>query len=336
MTGYPVGMVRRAQRRLGLVAAIGALATVAACGGGDTSTDEDTSGAKDAKEGPRVALLFDGQVDDQAWNQAGYEAVQSLKDEGWDAAYSERVAHAAQVETFRNYAQQGYDLIIGTGGDFSDTALEAAKQFPDVKFVVVNGANVAENLGSVSLNYPEMGYLAGAYASGLTESKTIGYVGGVNIPIVQQALDGFSAGAEAFDPSIQTRSTIIGDWADVDKAREASLALIGQDADVLWYVLDAAQVGLMGAAEDRGVKAIASYFDQSKVAPTAQAGLVTVDVGDIVAQAAKQAPQNERVILGVKENIIGLKPADGAPPAAVSNLEKAMEDIRSGTAKLPS
>jgi basic membrane protein A and related proteins len=321
--------VRRLARRAATLAAVAGLFLTSACGGGSSTAGGSSDAAGKAQQ--KVALLFDGQVDDHAWNQAGFQAVQALKGKGWDVAYSEKVEQAAQVETFRNYAQQGYSMIIGTGGDFSDSAAQAAKQFPNVKFVVVNGANVDKNLGSVSLNYSEMGYIAGAYASGLTQSKTIGFVGGVNVPIVQQANEGFAAGAKAFTPDIATKSTIIGDWADVDKAREASLAMIGQGADVLWYVLDAAQVGLMGAAEDRHVHAIASYFDQKQVAPTAQSGLVTVDVANLIEEAANQAPQNQRVTLGVENGVIGLNPADGAPQPAVDNLDKSIQDIKNGT-----
>src|SRR5215207_7011128 len=126
--------------------------------------------------GKRVAVLFPGLVDDQSWNQAGFEGLTRLEEEGAEIAYTERVNQSQQVEVFRNYAQQGYDIIVGHGGEYMDAALQVATEYPDLQFVVTNGNKGADNVTSFTLSYRDMGLLAGALAGLMTESNKLAIV----------------------------------------------------------------------------------------------------------------------------------------------------------------
>ena len=213
--------------------------------------------------GKRVAVLFPGLVDDQSWNQAGFEGLTRLEEEGAEIAYTERVNQSQQVEVFRNYAQQGYDIIVGHGGEYMDAALQVATEYPDLQFVVTNGNKGADNVTSFTLSYRDMGLLAGALAGLMTESNKLAIVAGQEIPVALGAVEGFQEGVARVNPEAEVNVTYTGSWEDVDKAREAALALISDGADVVWHVLDAADAGVLSAAEDEGVMAIGLYGDQS-------------------------------------------------------------------------
>jgi basic membrane protein A len=221
----------------------------------------------------KVAVLFPGVVTDQSWNQWGYEGLVKAKNDcGVDIAYSENVFQDAQIETFRNYASQGYDIIIGHGGEYSDSAIAVAKQYPNIKFAITNGITAGGNVSALKISYRQMGYLAGVLAGYMTKTNYIGMVVGEQIAISNEGYDGYQKGAQLVNPNIKTKLVSTGDWADVDKAHEAGLALISEGIDVLFHVLDTADAGLLAAAQDKGVYAIGLYRDSSKLAPKAVIG----------------------------------------------------------------
>ncbi|MEA1927112.1 MAG: BMP family ABC transporter substrate-binding protein [Candidatus Auribacterota bacterium] len=119
-----------------------------------------------ATDKTKVAVLFPGVVSDQSWNQFGYEGLMRIKNEGGvKMAYSENVSQDMQIEAFRNYAAEGYDVIIGMGDEYTDAAGTVAKEYPDIKFCIPNGlVGNGKNLSTFKVSYSQMGYLAGVLA----------------------------------------------------------------------------------------------------------------------------------------------------------------------------
>ena len=275
--------------------------------------------------GKRVAVLFPGLVDDQSWNQAGFEGLQQAEEAGAEIAYTERVNQSQQVEVFRNYAQQGYNVVIGHGGEYMDAALQVGQEFPDVQFVVTNGNESASNVTSFALSYHDMGYLAGALAGLMTESNQVAVVTGQEIPIVQHAVQSFEEGVAQVNPEAEVAVTVTGSWEDVDKAREAALALISGGVDVLWYVLDAADAGVLSAADDEGVWVIGLFGDQSNVAPNAYTGTVLGQPSDLIFRAATEPLDGQVHDLGVAEGVVSIGAFSDKVPAEVQDQVKALE-----------
>jgi basic membrane protein A and related proteins len=316
---------------LALVASVVLAMTLAACGGSAASPDASEGGGDSGK---KVAVLFPGLVDDQSWNQAGYEGLQKAESDGIEIAYTENASQDQQVELFRNYAQDGFNVIIGHGGEYMDAALQVGEEFPDVEFVVTNGNKSAENVTSLALSYGDMGYLAGVLAASMSESGKIGMVAGETIPIVQDAIRAYEAGAKSVDPDIEVVESITGDWADVALSREAALAQIADGVDVLWHLLDAADAGVMSAAEDEGVYVIGLYADQSALAPTMHIGASLSDASAVIYEAATGELNGEANKEGVAEGVVSFGAFSDAVPedvrAAVSDAEEA---LRSGEAE---
>lgn len=314
--------------------AIAILALVMAACGGDTSATADATATGGDAAGKRVAALFPGLVDDESWNQAGYEGLTQAESDGVEIAYSESASQDQQVELFRNYAQQGFNVVIGHGGEYMDAALQVAEEFPDVEFVVTNGNQSAENVTSLALSYGDMGYLAGVLAGSMTESNHIGVVTGETIPIAQDAMRGFEAGAKRVNPDVEVSTSVTGDWADVALAREAALAHISDGVDVLWHVLDAADAGVMSAAEDEGVYVIGLYADQSHLASTAHIGASLSDASLVIHTAATEELDGEAHSEGVAEGVVSFGAYSDAVPEEVQQaVSEAEEELRTGAAE---
>ena len=276
--------------------------------------------------GKRVAVLFPGLVDDQSWNQAGFEGLTRLEEEGAEIAYTERVNQSQQVEVFRNYAQQGYDIVVGHGGEYMDAALQVATEYPDLQFVVTNGNKGADNVTSFTLSYRDMGILAGALAGLMTESNKLAIVAGQEIPVALGAVEGFQEGVARVNPEAEVNVTYTGSWEDVDKAREAALALISDGADVVWHVLDAADAGVLSAADDEGVMAIGLYGDQSALAPDAHIGAIIADASELIYAAGSQSLDGQVHDEGIAAGVVSIGHYSEAVPQEVQDQIAAIEE----------
>lgn len=308
-----------------------------ACGPTDQRHDASASNASPGGQSPStesktVALLLPGLIDDQSWNQALHSGLKRAEKDGVRVAYTERVTQDQQTEVFRNYARRGFDVIIGGGGEYLDAALQVASEFPKTHFVVANATKASGNVTALSIKYADMGYLAGMLAARMSQSRRVALVSGQPIPISQEAVRGFKAGAARGEPAVQVSVTYTGSFDDVQKAREAALALISDGADVVWHLLDAADVGVLTAAEDRGAMVIGLYADQSKVAPKAHIGAVLADPAILVYEAATGSDLDGELHMdGIAKGVVSVGAFSSRVPKAVREEVQAAEaEIRTG------
>ncbi len=322
-------------KRFSILAAllVAVLAVAAAgCGGGDGDGDDQAGGAG-GEETPKVAVLFPGLVDDNSWNEAGFTGLTKAKDDGIETSYLENVSHEKQLEAFQNFARKDFNVVIGHGGEYMASAMRAARDFPDVHFVVVNGNESASNVTSIALNYADMGYISGVLGAHMSKSKKLGIVAGEHIPIVDDGIGGMKAGAASVGNGTTVRSTVIDSWTDVAKAREASLALVNAGVDALWPFLDAAETGVISAAEDEGVMSIAVYHDIRKLAPKTYVGGAWSDPGAVILQASTNGDALDGSVkfVGARENAVVLAPfADNVPANVRKEVEAAYDALKSG------
>jgi len=255
---------------------------VAACAPAATPTK-----APVVEEKRKVAVLFPGSVSDHSWNQFGYEGLLLAEKEcGLEIAYSENVTQDEQIEVIRNYVAEGYDMVIGHGGEYQDALAVVADENPDKQFGVADGEAVTPNMASVRLSFRQMGYLAGIIACNMTKSNHVAYVVGELYPGADEGAEGYRTGAATCGKEVEIDYIATGDWADVAMAREAGLTLIAGGVDVLWHMLDTADAGLISAAEDRGVWAIGLYRDSSSLGPKAVVASTLGSPGSMITELA--------------------------------------------------
>jgi basic membrane lipoprotein Med (substrate-binding protein (PBP1-ABC) superfamily) len=244
-------------------------ALVAACGGG---------GGDDGDGIFRVAVIMPSTVTDLAFSQSMYDALLKIQDEmggpeKMELVYSENmfvVDDAAAA--IRDYASQGYDLVIAHGSQYGSSLQEIAPDFPETAFAHGTTVNtfVAEGINNVfayEAASQEGGYVNGVMAGMLTKSNVVGVVGPIETGDAKLYIDGFAAGVKASNPDAEVNVNYIGSFSDVALASEAANTHISAGADTLTGTAQMV-VGAIGVAEEKGVLWFGTQASQTSLAPS--------------------------------------------------------------------
>jgi basic membrane lipoprotein Med (substrate-binding protein (PBP1-ABC) superfamily) len=228
----------------------------------------------------RVALITPGSVTDAAWNSGAYRGLQRIHDSlHVPVSHVEARTPAEQEQALRSYARQGYRLVFAHGYEFQGPAERVSQQYPGTIFIVTSGVRAQGNVAPLIFRLEEASYLAGMMAGGLTKSGIIGFVGGVKLPPVEAAYEGWANGAKAVNPKVDSRATYLNNWDDAALGREAAIALIRAGADVLHHNADAAALGVFAAAKETpNVLVFGANSDQSALAPDHVPGSAVIDL----------------------------------------------------------
>jgi basic membrane protein A len=246
-------------------------------------------GAPAATEAPeealKVALVMPGSIADQGYNAAAYAGLVAIEEElGAEIAYSELVPIAEYEETFRNYAES-YDIVIGHGFEFGDPIEVVAPEYPDTKFLVVNGIVAGENYASLLHQNHQTAYVCGYVAARMSETGKLAAIGGFAYPVIIQQLEAYKLGAQSVDPNIEVTIAYLDSWDDIALGKEAARAQISAGADCIFHVADAAGIGVIQACEEEGVSAIGFAYDQNELAPDTVITSTIIDYADMMIQA---------------------------------------------------
>jgi basic membrane protein A and related proteins len=221
------------------------------------------------KDNLKIAMILPGPITDMAWNAGGKAGLDYLGTTfKAKTAYQDNVQPTDFVEVFRDFASQGFNIIIGHGDQLSDAATTVSKEFPDTFFVVESGAGTpGGNLIYTGTHEAQCNFIGGFIAGRMTKTNKIAAIGGFDFPGIIAQLEGFRQGAEYGNPDVKVAITYIGTFEDASKAKEAALAQIDAGADVLYHIVDNAGVGIFEAVKERDVYAVGFSRDQSSLAP---------------------------------------------------------------------
>lgn len=212
----------------------------------------------------RVAGIFETPIE-EPWVKQIHDALVKAKNElDIEYQYSESVKSADFARVMREYAENGYDLIMGDSFGAERIARRVARSYPDIAFVFGSGIGPAEpNFGVFDNWIHEPAYLSGMIAGKMTKSNVVGVVGGIAIPEINRLSNAFCNGAKEVNDAVKCKFSFIGSFFDPPKAKEAALAQIEAGVDVIY----AERFGVVEAAQDRGIYAISNMSDQSQLAP---------------------------------------------------------------------
>lgn len=234
-----------------------------------------------AGENIRVAAVFETPIEEPWVNQIHVALLQAKKELGIEYTWSESVKAADFARVLHEYAQGGYDLVIGDSFGTERITRRVAKQYPDVAFVFGSGLGPAEPNFSVFDNWiHEPAYLSGIIAGKMTRSNVVGTVAAMPIPEVNRLSNAFCAGAKEVNASVKCKFSFIGSFFDPPKAKEAALAQIEAGVDVIY----AERFGVVEAAVEKGVLAIGNMSDQSSLGPDAVITSIVWDMWPTVKQ----------------------------------------------------
>lgn len=248
-------------------------------------------GGKDSgPQGFRVGLVTPGSIADAAWNSGAYRGLEQVRDSlGVGISHVEARTPAEQEEALRTYAAQKYDLVFGHGFEFQGPAERVSAQYPGTVFIVTSGERVAGNVSPLIFRLREASYLAGVVAGGMTRSKVIGFVGGIELPPIKEAEEAWVAGARSVDPTISARSAYLNTFDDVAAGREAALALLQAGADMFHHNADQAGLGVFQAVkESKSAYIFGANSDQSALAPDRTLGSAIIDLPRAILAVARE------------------------------------------------
>lgn len=217
----------------------------------------------------RVALILEGAISDMSWNATAYQGLQKIEAMGAETRYVESVPVSEVADAIRTFAEEKYDVIYLATSSYADAGLAASKEYPDIQFFIINARIAEGNIISCAIQDAEQGFLMGALAALLTESGTVGFIGGQEIQPIINGGKGFEQGAKYVNPNITILANNTGDFNDVAGAKNLAKTMVGRGADVLAPMANQASLGVMEAAEEEGIKAVGSGANQETVAPNA-------------------------------------------------------------------
>jgi basic membrane protein A len=272
------------RRRLILLAVVALIATmVAACGGDDSSSETtaapettaatettmaETTAAPDTSMADlsdfRIAIVAPSAANDLAFTQSVVDAVKSM---GITPDISENmfvVDDAAAA--IRDYASQGYDLVIAHGSQYGASLQEIAPEFPDVSFAWGTAGDTfgLDNVYAYEAASDQGGYVMGVMAAGLTTSGSIGVIGPIEVGDAALYVNGFIAGAAAAGAT--ANATYTGDFSDVALASQTAQAFLSSGADVLTGTAQMV-TGAVSVANDQGIPWFGTQSNQTELAP---------------------------------------------------------------------
>ncbi len=296
------------------------------------------------QRGTRVALITPGSIADAAWNSGAYAGLQRIHDSlGLAVSHVEARTPAEQDEALRTYAAQGYDLVFAHGFEFQGAAERVSARYPKTVFIVTSGSRAAGNVSPLIFRLEEASYLAGMMAGGMTRSNVLGFVGGIELPPIKAAYEGWVNGAKSVNPKIRTREIYLNSFDDAAAGREAALALIRVGADMFHHNADAAALGVFQAAkESPGVYVFGANADQSPLAPDRVPGSAVIDLPRafmLVATQVKAGTFTPKVeSFGLASGVVRYVPnpaLDGLVPAALkARVAAAADSIAAGTLRM--
>jgi len=237
----------------------------------------------------KIALLTDALFSDAGWGAFAYNAAQAIKTKyGHELDFKDNVAIPDIEVTLRDYAHEGYDLIIAHGFEWGEPAAKVGKDYPNTKFVVFTGLAKSTNVASIFPMQQEGSFLLGALAGMMSKTGVIGYVGGdVTYPNLVNIFEGYKQGAKLMNPNVKVLVSYLDDFDNPAKGKEVALSQINSGADFLLHVADTSGQGVIEAAKEKRIYAFGAVSDQNKLAPDTVLTSFVLDVDKAYDQAVK-------------------------------------------------
>ncbi|MEM1233135.1 MAG: BMP family ABC transporter substrate-binding protein [Pseudomonadota bacterium] len=219
------------------------------------------------------AIIFDlGGKFDKSFNEAAFNgATRWAEETGNDFREVELQNEAQREQALRRFAEAGSNPIVMAGFAFGGALGEVAGDYPDTSFVIIDMVVDAPNVRSVVFNEHEGSYLVGMMAAMATESNTVGFIGGMDIPLIRKFACGYAQGVKAVNPDATVIANMTGTtpaaWNDPVKGSELTKAQIAQGADVVYAAAGGTGVGVLQTAADEDILSIGVDSNQNYLHP---------------------------------------------------------------------
>jgi basic membrane protein A len=331
-----------------------------------TACNSASYGADDRSK-VRVGIVFDiGGKDDRSFNAAAWAGAKCAETGNWPDGTScgkpplgivlrdIEPGNPTSIEpAMRAFAEREYDLIIGIG--FAQTPIieSVAKDYPNIRFAVVDGVSNLPNVASLVFKEHEGSYLVGMLAARASKTGTLGFLGGMDIGLIHRFKEGYEEGARAVNPNIRVIPNYVGvtdaAWNNPGKGKELALAQIGKGADVIFTAAGNSGLGAFDAVEQMGKQngrathlVIGVDSNQNMVKPgfvlTSMVKRVDNAVYDIIKDVVNKQFQTGFHVYGLDKDGVGYSldqhNKDLITPEMLQQVEEAKKKIIGGEIKV--
>ena len=348
-------------RRLTKVTAVAGVTALVLAGAGcakkSTDSEDSSASGKDcvAKVDTKVGMAFDvGGRGDQSFNDSAAKGLDKAECElGFEVQTAEAQdgeAESAREGRLQQLVDAGYNPVIAVGFAYSSAVGKIAKENPEVNFAIVDDAVEGDNIANLLFAEEQGSFLVGAAAALKTESDNIGFVGGVETPLIKKFEVGYEAGAKAVNPDIEIQSRYLtqppdfSGFGDPAKGKTAAEGMFDKGADIVYHAAGGSGAGVFEAAKDADAKAIGVDSDQALTAdPSVRDVILTSMLKniDVAVFSYLQGVADGKVPTGptvydLKVDGVGYSKTGGQVDDIASKLDEYKKQIVDGSITVPS
>jgi basic membrane protein A len=346
--------VRRVAKLSAACIASAALALSAtACG--STSSENDTDSGSAGGDGVKIGLAFDvGGRGDRSFNDSAARGADKAKDE-FGGEIKELTAKTADTEADReqrltDLAQAGYNPVIGVGFSYATSMGKVAAKFPKTSFGIIDSVVDGKNVNSITFTEEQGSYLAGVAAALKTKKDHVGFIGGVDTPLIKKFEAGYVQGVKDTKPSVKvdvqylSRGTDLSGFSSPDKGKEAAQGMLDKGADVIYTAAGSSGNGAIEAVNGaKGAWAIGVDSDQYNVPGLAKyknsiltSMVKNVDVGvyDFIKSVHDGKPLTGTNTYSLAKDGVSLATSGGFISDVQPKLDEAKKKIVDGSIKV--
>lgn len=222
---------------------------------------------------PKLGIVYDaGGKFDKSFNQSAFEGASRFKKETNVNFIEVQASSDTQAEqVLRGLARKNLDLIASIGFAQQAAVQKVAKEFPKVHFVLIDGVAQGANINSITFKEEEGSYLVGVAAAMASKSKKLGFIGGVDIPLIRTFACGYAQGAKSVNPKVEVSSNMVGttsdSWNNPAKGGELARSQFDRGVDVVFAVAGGSGLGTLQTAKEKGKLGIGVDSNQNSLYP---------------------------------------------------------------------
>jgi len=284
------------------------------------------------------AVVFDmGGKFDKSFNEAAYAGAERFKKEtGIAYREFEVTAEAQREQALRNMARRGSTIVVGIGFSQASGLEKVAKEFPNLKFAIVDAVVDLPNVQSIVFKEHEGSFLVGMAAAMASKTGKVGFVGGMDIPLIRRFALGYEEGAKYVNPKVEIFQNMTGTtpaaWNDPTRGGELARSQFDRGADVIYAAAGATGLGVLQAAKDKGRLAIGVDSNQNHIHPgtilTSMIKRVDLAVYETFKTAREGIWKAGVRSLGVAEGGVGYALDDNNRKLITADMEKRLQQAR--------
>lgn len=307
----------------------------------------DKSSQGNASESIKVGMVADtGGINDESFNQSAWEGLQQAqKDLNIEVKVIESKQASEYMSNIESLIDEGMDLVIGVGNTMKDDIETEAKNYPEQKFAIIDETydEIPSNVTPIVFKANEAAYLTGLIAGKMTKTNQVGFIGGMDNPVINQFEYGYTAGVKEANAKAQVKAQYAGTFSDAAKGKSIANQMYANNSDIIFAAAGGTGVGSIESAKEQNKYIIGADKDQSSLAPenVLTSALKKVNVG--VLETVKAFKNGDKI--GGEERVYGLKEDGVGIPESTKNLvpqdvldyvNTMAEKVKNGEIEVPS